>query len=436
MIRDNVEMRRNPKTHKVEYRVAYEVKRNGKWQGRRTGWCSSEEAAKNAAARAGAEVVRKDKRAARRKASESITTLIAEYLSWVSSRPLDGQFSASTRRGTITRWKTIKQVCSFTNLTAASVNNDDVRRWAVELEEYVPAGHTQTISAYYFNSLASELDKFIVWLNLRIPVPLTARLPRKKKAARLTDDKSPEAKKWAYYKLPELNRLLNGHLPALDAVEHRAVASDGKDYLTAEEYGAVVIYFLFYTGLRFEELRALQWKDIQFGDHAIHIERANNYRVLRQDRAVYDTVQATKTRSSARVIPMYPQVEEWLRLLFNARTMHAPSQAEAWAAMVNQLVFPSYRNPSRMMTPHGIQHWLDEFAAEQGMPRISIHGLRHSCAEWQCWYRGMPKEIAKLFFGHSDTSMLDRVYAVGDQEKRANVLFQWEAEKQEKSNNS
>ncbi len=310
MFIDKIETRRNPKTQQVQYRAAFGVKLGGKWQNRRTGWCSSEDAAKETAAVAKAKLIRKDKQAA----------------------------------------------CL------------------------------------------------------------------KKTRAMILNDESPNADEWSYYKLAELNILLAGHLPALDDVEQRAIASDGKNYLSDEEYGAVVIRFLFYTGLRFEELQALKWKDIQFGDHAIHVER-----VYRPGVSDNSGMPAAMRCDSARVIPMYPQVEEWLGLLFNIRTMHAASKSEAWHSMIDQLVFPSYRYPDRMMTPNGIQHWLDVFAAEKRMPRISIHGLRHSCAEWQCWYRGMPKEIAKLFFGNADAEMLDQVYAVSDQEKRAAALLWWES---------
>lgn len=435
---NNIETRHNPKTRKLEYRCRYYLCTNGKWSHRRTGWCASEEAARREAERKKAELSVAAKKQARQERDKAISTYLNEYEDWIKSRPLDTSFSASERRSVVMRIDIVRKVVNMANLTAGTIDEQDIRMWGAQLAAYISPRTGKAISVTYYNLLAIETNKFIDWLNerLRKPLPPTAKIPRRKKAKSAPKQHTAEADRWDYYTHEEWMLIAGtcGFLPSEIDLSGRTEPAKIADILTAQQYGFLVVNFLYYEGLRAEEMRELRWRDVDFKNGTISIERASNYRILAQDREAYKAIRSTKNQSSMRKIWMYhdetpddpySDIRSYLTLLFTAQTIGMPPKAIA-AKMLNARVFPSREHPEGEYTPHALDRWIRQFAKATGLQRIGVHGLRHSYAEWQCKTRNMPRDLVKDSMGHVDEDMLNRVYAPATQDEKYDRMKAWE----------
>jgi integrase len=125
-----------------------------------------------------------------------------------------------------------------------------------------------------------------------------------------------------------------------------------RDALRGHELEALIMLALV-TGLRRDELLSLKWQDVDLDAHKL-------------------TVQNSKTKSSARMIP----IPEDVALLLKEHQMHQTEAQEkaglTWANL--DLVFPdSHGEP---LDPHQLMQGFHEVTDLARLPRISFHDLR------------------------------------------------------------
>lgn len=144
--------------------------------------------------------------------------------------------------------------------------------------------------------------------------------------------------------------------------------------------------FLFMTGLRIGEMSALSWKDIDFDNSVVNVNKTLVYKNKRNYK-----ITTPKSRSSIR------------KVSFDKKTL---SQLKAWKELqkksgLTDFVFSYDGEP---VGTNVMGYWLDGYAEKANIHQIKIHGLRHSYASMLISLEVEPLIIKKLL-GHSKISM-------------------------------
>lgn len=181
---------------------------------------------------------------------------------------------------------------------------------------------------------------------------------------------------------------------ALTADQRREVLST-----TADEFQ--LGYLIILTGLRLGEALALQWGDIT---DKISITKAVHFNGNKP------VVGRLKTKDSARVIPYLPQLKDRLEPLRGAP---------------NAFVFGGETPITQSMLARRWEHWCRDHGFIEEVPRtptpqnrhttvwkptIDRHQLRHEFCT-TCIEAGISEFVCAKLLGHSDTTMVHRVYA-------------------------
>lgn len=416
------------KTGKIKYQYSWKFKKpNGKWQGTYTKWVDSEKEAVRERAKADKARRRNTKEETARTKDKAISTMAKEYMDYLLKRPLEKGFSASTRRTKYTRMTTLLNVLDMTGLTMDNIDEEDIERWQLNLEEYAPDG--EFIKVGYHNSLAGEINSFIDYINKHRfgHKKLAGRIKHKRKEPFQLKEQSLDDEKWEYIE-EEFFDLLTSSI-VFDPDKYDNVADFPEKRLKAPEYAYIILNFLFYNGLRFEELRPLQWRDIPSTMDYIDINKADNYRILEQDKEQYAKMQDTKNEWSQRQIPMAEETKPFLKMMFKMLVLKHGDEMY----FLDRLVFPS-RRTGEMISHTAIQKWLDKLCEAEGIPHLSVHGLRHSFAMNNVWNKDMPIDVAVQFMGHSDGEQLKSIYAKKEKQKSYEQMKKWKDEQDRKAN--
>jgi len=168
------------------------------------------------------------------------------------------------------------------------------------------------------------------------------------------------------------------------------------------EYKRYAFFFLAsYTGLRKGELLALTWRDIDFKNSTLTINKT-----LATGKNGKKLIQTPKTKTSNRTISIDPDA---LHVLKNWR----PTQRENlklldYIPSVHQLVFSDIEN--ELLAPRTPQNWLDVFYNHnKAFKRITIHGLRHTHASL-LFEAGASMKQVQSRLGHSNIKTTMNVY--------------------------
>ena len=135
------------------------------------------------------------------------------------------------------------------------------------------------------------------------------------------------------------------------------------------------------SSLRRSEILALRWDHVDLEQGLIHVSGA----------AVYDSdghlVQKVenKNRSSARLVPIIPPLRDALQA------------AERTGDLVCTL------------NPAGMYAHINRCCVAAGLPKVGIHGLRHSFASL-AYHLGMPEKVAMQIGGWSDSQTMHDIY--------------------------
>ncbi len=165
--------------------------------------------------------------------------------------------------------------------------------------------------------------------------------------------------------------------------------------------------FVLQTGLRAGELIGLRWSDIDFDERTIKIQRSMEFR--------YSTKEwmtgPPKSKSGNRTIPL---TDEAVRILENQRAKN--KQINPVPIEWRETVFLC-RNGTPVKNS-AYDTALSQFCDQAGIPRISMHILRHTFAT-RCIEAGMKPKTLQTIMGHSNIGITMNLYVhMTDDEKK------------------
>lgn len=136
------------------------------------------------------------------------------------------------------------------------------------------------------------------------------------------------------------------------------------------------------SSLRRSEIMGLHWENVDLGKKLIRVKGAMVYN---QDNKL-TARKENKTRPSARIVPI--MIDELYQAL---------SCAKKDSGRVTHLA------------PNTIQRKIDKICEENGLPKVGIHGLRHSFASL-AYHLRVPIKIVMSIGGWSDYQTLRKIY--------------------------
>lgn len=136
------------------------------------------------------------------------------------------------------------------------------------------------------------------------------------------------------------------------------------------------------SSLRSSEIAALRWENIPEDPEFIRVSGA----VVRDEHDRPQFKQQNKNATSARLVPvLIPELKEAIK---RDRKPEGPVLA---------------------VTPNRFRDRVNDVCAENGLPKVGIHGLRHSFASL-AYHLQMPEKIAMEIGGWADAGTMHRIY--------------------------
>lgn len=174
----------------------------------------------------------------------------------------------------------------------------------------------------------------------------------------------------------------------------KVLSTFDKNSTPTQSLGYIMIKFLFYTGLRFGEAHALQWKDVDFDNNTISITKDLNYK--NKDNWKFD---ALKTMSSKRLITLdndtCESLIEWK--VYQSRII--PVEDDTFIFSYDGMpIHKTFLNER-----------IEVHSNKASIKRIRPHALRHSHASFLISLNVNVLAIAKRL-GHKDANEVLRTY--------------------------
>ena len=199
-------------------------------------------------------------------------------------------------------------------------------------------------------------------------------------------------------------------------VEPPKVTKKSVDALTQEEAAAFLkalegcefdfrclLHTLITIGLRRGECLGLQWRDIDFDNMIIHVERAATY-----TETSGIVVSAPKTETSIRAVPMMSSAAALLQQLKQQTARQYSDTIIDYA-----FLFGSPTDMFKPRNPHAVTRRLKRFIKNNGLPDVSPHDLRHTCASLMLSSGADIKSVQEIL-GHADASTTLNFYVKTD----------------------
>lgn len=166
-------------------------------------------------------------------------------------------------------------------------------------------------------------------------------------------------------------------------------------------YGMFLILFTY--GLRKGEAFGLRWQDVDFDANLIHV-RQQMCRVGKEYKLL-----APKAKTSVRDLPMIPSVRE---VLLAERDKRKPSDTD--------FLFVSSRG--NFLSDRSFADVLDRESRRIGLPRITLHEIRHTVAT-MFKDSDVPVKEAQTILGHSSITTTLQIYTHSTNEKKTEALM-------------
>lgn len=162
-----------------------------------------------------------------------------------------------------------------------------------------------------------------------------------------------------------------------------------------------IITLLVYSGLRRGEMCGLEWRDIDFKNKVIHIERASLYL---PEKGIYEDT--TKNYTSERVIKVSDHA---FKLLLEYKMWQNGERIKAGDRWTDTgKVFT--QSTGKPMHPDTITGWFHKFVVKNDLPNICVHSLRHTNASLLIAKNVNITTVSKRL-GHANTATMAKIYA-------------------------
>ena len=163
----------------------------------------------------------------------------------------------------------------------------------------------------------------------------------------------------------------------------------------------MLIVFFLCVGTRLGEALGLQWSKINFQKHEIRIEQQmqpllhndKNYKYKYKKQIIY----TTKTKTSNRIVPMCPEVEQILR---HVRKLQAETKIKLGPKYHKDLDLVFTSKDGYFICDTTFRAFVNKRLAEAGIEHYKIHSFRHSCATTLFEEKADIKKVSK-WLGHS-----------------------------------
>ncbi|WP_024834219.1 site-specific integrase [Ruminiclostridium josui] len=163
-----------------------------------------------------------------------------------------------------------------------------------------------------------------------------------------------------------------------------------------------IVTFDLLSGLRRGELAGLRWQDVNSEEQTIIIRQTSNYL---PGKGVY--VDTPKTTTSNR--PLKLSRSAFLLLMEYKRWQDDQRDAlgDAWKDKDGRIFTTDDGAP---MFPDSITQWFSKFVKRTGLPKVTVHSLRHTYASLMI-SDGVPLVVVSHQLGHAQTSTTANIYA-------------------------
>ncbi|MGO2267070.1 MAG: tyrosine-type recombinase/integrase [Vagococcus salmoninarum] len=161
-------------------------------------------------------------------------------------------------------------------------------------------------------------------------------------------------------------------------------------------------FLLAYTGLRKGEALALTWRDIDFKQLSLTVNKT-----LAVGKKGALLIQTPKTKASRRSI----SIDDDLVMVLKEWQIKQRKELILLGIVtsLDQLIFSTYDN--QLMNPRASQSWLDSLYNKNPlMKRITVHGFRHTHASLLFEAKAEPKQVQERL-GHTNITTTMNVYA-------------------------
>lgn len=159
-------------------------------------------------------------------------------------------------------------------------------------------------------------------------------------------------------------------------------------------------FLLIYSGCRRGELLGLEWRDVDFANCLISIQRTSCYT---PDRGTY--TDTTKTEQSKRTLKLPQEVMDILCELREFQLRQADIFGDKWVES-GRLFTKETGEPQH---PNTSYHWLEKFCARNGLPFYGLHSFRHLFASLLVG-NGVDIVTVSGVLGHSAVSTTSNIY--------------------------
>ncbi len=212
------------------------------------------------------------------------------------------------------------------------------------------------------------------------------------------------AVKWGYIKdnpaaRADLPSISNRRAAYLDEPDARRLL----ELLQTEpiKWRAIVTFDLL-SGLRRGELAGLRWQDVNFSDQTIMIRQTSNYL---PGKGVY--VDTPKSTTSNRPLKLARSAFLLLMEYQKWQEEQKDRMGDAWKDEDGRIFTADDGAP---LFPDSITKWFSDFVKRTGLPKVTVHSLRHTYASLMI-ADGVPLVVVSHQLGHAQASTTANIYA-------------------------
>ena len=163
----------------------------------------------------------------------------------------------------------------------------------------------------------------------------------------------------------------------------------------------VMVTLLLYTGMRRGELCGLEWKDIDFDKQTLTICRSSQYIGNKQF-----ITKEPKTKAGIRKISIGSGICQLLQNYRQHQDKQREKTGDQWVE--NDRLFTQWNGEP--IYPDTITDWFPKFLERCGLPKVTLHSLRHSNASLMI-AEGVDIRTVSNRLGHAQTSTTLNIYS-------------------------